>query len=233
EMADQVRLGKALQVISPGDASAGIFAGVTTLAHAKVSASAQYDSATAMTLFFSDVEVRTPRKREEFEQIGRATKLSLLDPQDSATEARHAALITEAIWRAMDQSGNLATFGQIPEIQQRWLTFVGAIGADWADIAWWADAMVKVAPKLSDLLAAVEKCKSADVTQDAQFMRARDALASVMGGVVRNCRSAFGDGWGMAVMFALSGGTAQGAMDISCNSHNRHFESRPQVAAAP
>ena len=91
--------------------------------------------------------------------------------------------------------------------------------------------MLEVAPKLSDMLAAVERSTAADPTTDLEFMKKREALAHVLGAVARNTRSAFAEGWGLAVMAALSDGAAKVSMDIGWNSQTRHYENKQTLSA--
>jgi hypothetical protein len=62
----------------------------------------------------------------------------------------------------------------------------------------------------------------------------RKALQNALGDVAKNAHSAFGDAWGLGVMFALSNGTAHATLDIAANSSTiEHLETPPKVAAAP
>jgi len=103
------------------------------------------------------------------------------------------------------------------------VTQSGVVGADWVTIAWWADAMSKIAPALTAAMNALNAAPVSNPTQDSEFMKARAKLSGVLGSVTRNTSAPFAHGWGAAVMFALSGmhGTAQ--MDLNWNSKSLHF----------
>jgi hypothetical protein len=232
DMQDQIRVGTVLGLISDPRLG-GALTGSPAFTHVKVSATAEYDGDAAKQLFFADPSRRTPRSQDELEQIGRQIKVSLLDPADPGGPARIQALNSDAIWSAMDDIGNVAAFGtSIPELSSFGPTDIAAIGADWVDIRWWADAMVQVAPKLSAVLTAVEQSPNPET--DSNFVNQRKALQNALGDVAKNAHSAFGDAWGLGVMFALSNGTAHATLDIAANSSTiEHLETPPKVAAAP
>ena len=71
----------------------------------------------------------------------------------------------------------------------------------------------------------------ADPTTDPEFMKKREALAHVLGAVSRTTRSAFAEGWGLAVMATLSNGAAKLSMDIGWNSQTRHYQNRQALSA--
>ncbi len=231
DMRQGILLARALNLLQNEDWETTL-AATSSFAHAKFDATTEYDGAAAMRLFFSDPVARTPRSRDELERIGRQVKVALLDPTDPATPARTRALNTDAIWKAMDDNGDVAAFETLPGLSGLRTTDLGAIGADWTDIAWWTEAMLKVAPKLTDLLKAVDQSSQADPTQDPNFMSKRKALAHVLGGVAKNSRSAFGDGWGLAVMFRLAGAGVPVTMDICYNSLSKHYPEPAKTAVA-
>jgi hypothetical protein len=80
---------------------------------------------------------------------------ALIEPSDPGSTSRLLALSSNPVWNAMDEIGNSASFRQIPEINHLNVNELAVIAADWIDIRWWADAMLEVAPKLSDMLVAV------------------------------------------------------------------------------
>ena len=106
----------------------------------------------------------------------------------------------------MGETGNPAAFKTIDGLRSLNATELGAVTADWIDIRWWANAMLRVAPQLSQVLEAIESSPAADPTTDTAFMRQRKALEDILSDVGKNTRSAFGDGWGLLVMFNLSNG---------------------------
>ncbi len=232
DMQDQIRLGSALNLIRDEHWDE-ILAETPSLRHVKVAAIAAYDHTAALRLFFSDASGRTPHTREELERIGRDVMASLIDPSSQAGKVRMSVLKNDALWSAMDQNGNVGAFQKmIPGLSQLSANDFGAISTDWKDITWWAKSMVQVAPKLNDLLTTVEKSTAPDPT-DPNFMKKRKALADALGHATRDSRAAFADGWGLAVMFAVSGGVGVVNMDIAWNSTSEHYEAAPKVAAAP
>jgi hypothetical protein len=91
--------------------------------------------------------------------------------------------------------------------------------------------MLDVAPKLSDLLSAVERSTETDPTTDPDFLKKREALSDVLGAVARRTRAAFAEGWGLAVMATLSNGMARVSMNIGWNSQMRHYQNRQMRSA--
>ena len=225
DMRQQVALGKALQLITDGTWDK-ILAAQTTFRHAKVDAAATYDTAGAMKLFYKDPAQRIARSLPELEGIGRKMMVGFIDPTDPTGPARIKALQNNDVWSAMDQTGSVNAFNTIEGLKHLSPNELADVGADWSDIAWWAGAMSKVAPKLTDLLAALQQSTAADFSQDPKFMAARDALAGVLGQVARKSRAAFAGGWGVAVMEEVSGFAAPATLDISADGGiKQHYES--------
>ncbi len=200
EMTDAILLARALG-FSPAIPPAAVYR------HVRIAASVRYDNAAALRLFFIDPPTRTPHTRDELVRIGREAMRALIDAGDPAGGVRLAVLLNDAAWRAMDDVGNTALFGSIPELSGLAPTELAAVETDWVDVAWWADSMVQVAPRLAELL-------SADAS-DPGFISKRKKLADVLASVTRNTHAAFVGGWGLAVMFALSGASASATVDIS------------------
>jgi hypothetical protein len=90
-----------------------------------------------------------------------------------------------------------------------------------------------VAPQLSHVLHAIDRSTASDPTTDAAFMRQRKALEDILADVGKHTRSAFGDGWGLLVMFNLSNRAAALEMDLGWNGTLEHYVSGAKVAAAP
>jgi hypothetical protein len=63
-------------------------------------------------------------------------------------------------------------------------------------------------------------------------MKKRKALADALADVARNSRAAFAEGWGLAVMFALSGKRAVAQMDLSAGALQQHHESKQPALVA-
>ena len=230
QMRDELLLGVALSIVQPGSWD-GILASTPNFRHVSVAAAAEYDSAGAMHLFFSDPINQTPYTRSTLESIGRKVMIGLIEPNSPGSTARILALSSNPVWNAMNELGATASFGQIPELSHFNVNELAVIAADWIDVRWWADAMLEVAPKLSEMLAAVERSTVADPTTDPEFMKKREALAHVLGAVSRTTRSAFAEGWGLAVMATLSNGAAKLSMDIGWNSQTRHYQNRQALSA--
>jgi hypothetical protein len=227
----QVLLGRALHLISDSNLQPewdrdGSFD------HAKAAVSARYNSTSSLRMFFRDPSTRAFFQRQQLERVGREALARLLDPREDNAPPRLAALADDALWTAMNESGNVATFQTIPTLRRLSATAQAAISADWIDIRWWSEAMLGVTPKLSQLLDAVAQSSAADPTLDANFMRARKALEQVLATVAANARAAFADGWGLLVMFDLSGGAPAVEMDLNWNGKSEHFTSPGKAASA-
>jgi hypothetical protein len=225
EMWQQVALGKALQLITDGTWDT-LLAAQSAFGHVKVSAQAEYDTAAAMKLFFKDPAQRTTRSLAELEQTGRRMMLAFTDPSAPNATALISVLKDDALWAAMDAQGAVSTFGTIDGLRRLNPNELAYVGSAWTDITWWADAMSKVAPKLVDVLNALQQSTAPDFSKDRKFMAARNALAGVLGQVTRNSRAAFAGGWGVAVMEQLSGFAAPTTLDIIADGGiNQHYES--------
>jgi hypothetical protein len=225
DMRQQVALGKALKLITDGTWDK-ILAAPTTFRHAKVDAAATYDTAGAMKLFYKDPAQRTVRSLPELEGIGRKMMVGFIDSTDPTGPARIKALQNNDVWSAMDQAGSVNAFNTIDGLKHLSPNELADVGTDWSDIAWWAGAMSKVAPRLTDLLLALQQSTAADFSKDPKFMAARDALAGVLGQVARKSRAAFAGGWGVAVMEEVSGFAAPATLDISADGGiKQHYES--------
>ena len=230
DMRQQVALGKALKLIADGSWDT-ILAANTLFRHARVSAGATYDAAAAMKLFFKDPVRQTPWFHQELEKIGRQVMAALIDPIEPTGPARIRALQNDAIWAAMDDTGNVNAFGRINGLQKFSPNELSDVGVDWVDITWWADAMTKVAPRLSDVLTALKSSTARDPATDPNFMKKRADLAAVIGQVTRHSRAAFAGGWGIAVMDTLCQFAASLTMDISADGVKQHYQSAPALAA--
>lgn len=132
----------------------------------------------------------------------------------------------------MDETGNVGAFETIEGLRGLNATESGAVKADWTDIRWWANAMLRVAPQLTKVLNAIESSTAADPATDAAFMEQRKALEGILADVGKQTRSAFGDGWGLLVMFNLSNGAAALEMDLGWNGTLEHYVSGAKVATA-
>ncbi len=231
ELRRQVRLGRALKLIGDGSLDAKI-AGADTFAHAKATVEASYDLRGALRLFFADPSTRAGFSRAQLEKTGRDAKVALLDPSETNAPARIRVLKDDKLWAVMGETGNVAVFPTIDGLRRLSTTELGAVTADWTDIRWWANSMLRVAPQLAQVLQAIESSTAQDPTTDAGFMRQRKALEDILADVGKHTRSAFGDGWGLLVMFRLSNEAAALEMDIGWNGVLEHYVTAAKVATA-
>ena len=223
QMWNNIALGNFLGIIPKGLFD-GLLASNKSFAHARVSASVTYTGDAALDLFFSDVAARTPRTESDLETVARHTMITLLDPNDPANDERIAALNSDSVWLAMDAIGNVGAFSTIPFLSHLNATELGAIEVDWVSVAWWRDAMLKVAPALSQVLATVDGIPAGtDPTQDPAFVSQHQKLSAVLGAVARNTKDAFVNGWGPSVMFALSGKHGVATMEVAWDGNDKHF----------
>ncbi len=227
EMRHQILLGHALNLLTERNFES-VLGSQSTFAHARFSIVCEYDLNGIMRIFFADPATRLPYIRSVLETTGRTTKARLIDPNEPSGHARLTALHSDSIWTDMNKTGNTAAFGSITGLSAYKQPEIQAIAADWIDIAWWVDAMVNVAPKLADVLAAVQTSKNPDPSADEDLTKKRQALADVLGAVARRSQSAFGDGWGLAVLFALSAGAPNASMDYAWDGKTQHLESGKQ-----
>jgi hypothetical protein len=228
QMRAQVLLGSALGLIPAGSWDAEL-SSKAEFHHVKAGAQARYARNAVLRFFFSDPVNRIARTRPELEKIGRSVMSALIAPADSSAAARRAALQDDVLWNAMDQMGNVAGFGQIESLKRYDIPAQRAIGTDWIDITWWVNAMLKVAPRLSDILTAAESSRG-DPTKNRNWQNKRQSLADAIAGVAKNTRAAFADGWGLAVMFSLSAKQAIAEMDLCADGRQEHYgTARPAV----
>lgn len=224
DMRQEVAMGKALKLIADNSWDS-ILAAHPVFALAKIDACAIYDSAAAMQLFYKDPAQRSVRSLQELEQIGRQIMIGFIDPNDPTSGARIAVLKNDSVWNQMDQTGAVAAFNTIPGLSSLSANELADVGVDWTAIAWWADAMSKVAPKISAVQDALKKV-AGDFSKDKNFMKARAGLAGVLAQVTRNSQAAFAGGWGIAVMEAVSGFAAPVTLDISADGGiAQHYQS--------
>ncbi len=226
DMQEQIRLGRALKLIRDNHWD-DILAATPSLRHVKVTAGATYDAAGALRLFFSDASGRTPRTHPELERIGREAMISLIDSTRPQGKIRIDTLRNDALWSEMDKNGNIGAFQKmIPALGRLNIADFQAVSGDWADITWWADSMVQVAAKLRDLLATIDPSTAPDPT-DPNFKKKRKALEDKLLDVAQHARAAFADGWGLAVMSAISEGAGAVNMEIAWNSSGKEQYSLP------
>ena len=222
EMTDAIRLGVQLGLLQSTDWSQTL-AESPWFGHARISVTAKYDSDAALNLFFADPSKRTIRSQADFERIGRTTMLALIDPADPAGEVRRSVLANDQIWAAMDDTGAVASFRTIPGLMALGPTQIGAVGADWIDVRWWADSMLQISEQVAHLISAIDASTAADPFANPEVTTNREKVATSLAAVTRRTHAAFVGGWGLAVMAALSG-LAVLNMDISWDGNARHYQ---------
>jgi hypothetical protein len=84
--------------------------------------------------------------------------------------------------------------------------------------------MVKLGGQLAGLIPVLAASPTADPTKDADFMSHRRKVAAALAAVTHDAHAAFAGGWGLAVMFALSGSAPALTMDIGWDANARHYE---------
>lgn len=157
----------------------------------RLAASAAYNTAAALHLFFSDVAAQTPRSEAELQQLGRRVLASLLDENDPVDNKRQEVLRSDTLWAAM-------------ETQRHFPPNSPASYSDWYDITFWAHALASVAPLLKSVLAIANTLHGTDPSKNAAFMRARNSIAKALAEVTHETHAAFEKGWPLAVLFAVS-----------------------------
>jgi hypothetical protein len=222
DMKENVLLGYALGLIPFGSLDDLLNANSTFL-HASVSATLTYGMQDLLHLFFKDVNSLTPRTRQEFEVQGRRDLAALLDSVDDINKVRLDVLGDDDLWAQMDDNGNVNQFNLIDGLRLLNPVQLAAVSSDWRSIAWWTDAVSKVAAQLKATLAAVAAAAGVDPNKDPEVMKARGKLADQLGSVTRNSEAQYVHGWSEAVTFGLSGGKAKAGMDVIWSGQTRHY----------
>ncbi len=213
----QLLLARALHLL-PDEIWNSTPAGDSVFDHVKIWVNARYDAVSVLRLFYADVELRTPYTRPQLERAGRDAKTALLD----SPGPRLSALRNDATWNAMTNNGNVSKFHSLPELSGVSELDCRVIGADWADIVWWAKAMLAVTPKLTQVLEASKK------SEEPNHKALEDALAKA----APQASSAFGDGWGLLTTFLLSGAAPELDIEIGWNGKFQHYPPAPKVSSA-
>jgi len=215
-MQDELLLGPVLGFFAPGTWDK-VLAANRSFTHVMIDVTAKYGLDGILSLFFADPKTRLCRSAFELKHIGRQTMAALIDPTEPTSAARLSALNNDTIWAAMDDMGAAAEFSTISYLQHCTTNEIADIRADWTDVTWWVDSMMRVGPALAQLLTVAGQSKATDPTTDPKFMSAQDKLAQVLGQVGKNARATFAGGWGIAVMNALSKNGA--ALDMTVTAH--------------
>lgn len=219
-----VLLGVALQLTEESDWSS-IVRVDSNLAHLRVSATVEYATPGALSVFLSDPIRRTCRNGEELTRAARRTLLSLIDARDAAGKARRDTLADDAVWSEMDKLGNMNTFSTISALSRFPPSVIGAIASDWSTVRWWANAVSKLGPKLVRVLQAVDRTSGPDPTANSKLTESRHELLGALLDVSQASHAPFAEGWGIAVLYALAQTKPNRSMDFSWNQQTRHFES--------
>jgi hypothetical protein len=156
--------------------------------HLRIAASCDYNNDDVLRFFFSNIKNFTPRKAADLKQVGRSVLASLMDPQDTVDQKRIQHLMDPNLWAQMDDNP-----AQIPP----------PFSSDWFDITEWAEAVAKVAPLLTDIIA-YAKTVHGDPTADDTFMRKRRKVALAINSVLHNTRAAFDHTFPICVMASLA-----------------------------
>ena len=205
--------------------------GNTKLDRAKCYINVQYGVDQVLQIFYADPVKRTARTQADLDKIGRDTKVALMDPASDTGPARAKALSSPGIWSAMVDSGVPNKFRFIDGLSGLPGAAVGAISADYIDVRWWSDAMQRIPAKLTAVLNALDASTTGNPLLDATFMGRQKELQAVLSGVTAKTQSAFGDGWGLAVIQACAEGTGSAQMDLSCGNQIAHYEEGSPIAA--
>jgi len=71
----------------------------------------------------------------------------------------------------------------------------------------------------------VETSTASDPTSDSKFTQAHHDLQNALAKVAARTKPAFGDGWGMLVMFRLAESASAVSLDLAWDSKSHHYES--------
>lgn len=227
EMNQNLQLGYALRLIPTEDQDSTLKT-TPPFFHACVTATVRYNTEAVMNMFFSDRTKLVVRTQDELEQIGRETMIGMLNRQDATDKERIAILRNSTTWAAMNSVGNANAFSTIEGLSNLPPTLLAAVRSDWISIRWWAETVAKVGPILGETLKSLEDVSLGDPSHDPNFMNQRKRLENALGAVTRNGNAAFVHGWGVAVIFALSGNHGAAEMDIEWGSNRRHYGSQSQ-----
>ena len=223
DMREQLLLACKLGCMTPSDMEE-IISGADSFSHVRLSITASYPSGAALSLFFASPEERTPFTMADLEARGRSIISDLIDPASDCGPARRAILANNSAWNLMDQNGNPASFSSIPQLAALTVNERADVGADWVDIRWWSKAITQMGARLKDLFSILDQAGSGDPAQNPAFMASRENVAKALAEVTKETHAAFVGGWGLAVMFALSGSIAGLTLDFLWNGSGLHFQ---------
>lgn len=230
DMREQLLLLCRLGCMTPSEMEE-IISGADSFSSVRLSITARYPSTAALSLFLANPEKRTPFTMMDLEARGRSTMRDLIDPASDCGPARRAILADDSAWNLMDQSGNPASFSSIPNIAALSVNERADVGADWIGIRWWSKAITQMGARLKDLLSTLDQSGTGDPTQNTAFMTSRDNVAKALAEVTKETHAAFVGGWGLAVMYGLSGNIAGLTLDLLWNGKGLHFQSGPPESA--
>jgi hypothetical protein len=222
EMNQNIQLGYALGLIPKGGLNSTLNT-TPSFPHACITVRVQYSIDAVMNMFFSDRLNLVARTQDDLEQIGRETMTGMLNPEDPTDKVRIAVLQNSNTWAVMDSLGNPNAFGTIDGLRNFGPTLLAAVTSDWVSIRWWADIVDKVGPILGDTIRALQNVPGADPSHNPKFMKERARLENALGAVTRNTSAAFVHGWGVAVIFAISGRHGSAEMELAWSSNRQHY----------
>jgi hypothetical protein len=228
ELKHLMLLGRALGLIDRSEAERYL-ANATNQGPIRVTATASYDIQGSEALFFSEISKRSLRRAEDLELVGRQTLASLIDSDEPVGRIRLWALQNDPLWSQMNKLGNAATFSTIEEVSPLAKVELAAISTDWTAVRWWTDSMVAVGQRLSQVLAVLDRLDGADPFASQEFEESRKSLLDELKTVAKNTHAAFAEGWGLAVMHALTRSQAPLALDIAFGAITRHYGANPTL----
>lgn len=233
EIKPEIALAKVFGFELDTDLDATVQSG-TRFHHFKFYLDSVYDVNCVYSLFYQDLQSRTPYTKDRLDSIGRKAKIDLLDPGATNSMPRLVALRNDDTWNAMNGLGNVTKFNTIPSLSKLPATALGAISADWKDIRTWSDAMSNIAPILTSILSL--HVESPDPLSDPAFVAAHKKLEEVLYKLSKDTQSAFGDGWPLAVMYRVATSNSNSnsgpsvEMNISINGKSQDQTSGPEPA---
>jgi hypothetical protein len=175
-----------------------------------------------------------PRKQSEYERIGRSVLSSLLLPPPGAPDAdgyRRAVLDSDSIWSALDDTGNVAAFGTVPQLAgiKNDTVRLNVVGSDYITVSWWASNMAAAAKQLATVKSLVASGPTA--LNGNALSKQMEALRSRFAGVVANSQMHFDLPFGITALAAAAGSTAVPTGHVEMAGLTKDF-ARAMVAAA-
>ncbi len=178
--------------------------------HSTFYLSTGYDDALSQSLFLNSNG--QPRGLGEYERIGRKA-LQLLIVPGAEDSFRVRALVDDAVWQKVRDTGgtavNLAPI--FPDLNPD--TQIPVIAGDYVLIAWWATTMARMAQSLSS----AKRFFSSDPPPAASspaFKKVQNELWHQLADVASNTHDRFSDPWGVLAMDLASGQQSEARAQI-------------------